>query len=410
MGRHLHFDCFSGISGDMALGALVDAGLPLKSLKDGLASLNVRGFDLRARRVTRGAFGATKVDVVIRSDARAPLSLSRITQTISTSRLPGPVKDTSVAVFERLAEAEGAAHRVATRHVRFHEVGVLDSVVDIVGGVLGIHLLGVTRVTASAVNLGAGFVEFSHGRLPVPGPAVAALAREVPVYSAGPPYEMTTPTGLALLRTLTTEVGGMPALRPQAIGYGAGTADPPGWGNVLRVFLGELHADGIGATEIVCHLETNLDDVQPQTYDLVVDRLVAAGALDVTLTPVIMKRGRPGIVLGALAAPEKAHAVARAILRETTALGVRISEVARQVLPRRTEVVRVAGGEVRIKVGALERGALKASAEYADCRRLAEQTGQPVQQIMDEALRAFHAARGGPRASGKGKRRNRATE
>lgn len=392
----------------MTLGALIDAGLPLKSLRDGLASLNLKGYDLRAKRVIRGAFRATKVAVVVRSDARAPLSLSRIKQTISRSRLPTSVKDTSLAVFERLAEAEGAAHRVAPGHVRFHEVGVLDSVVDIVGAVLGVHLLGVTRVTASAVNLGAGFVAFSHGRLPVPGPAVAALAMDIPVYSAGPQYEMTTPTGLALLRTLAKEFGGMPALRPQAIGYGAGTTDPQGWANVLRVFLGEARTDSIGATEIVCHLETNLDDVQPQTYDLVVDRLFAAGALDVTLTPVIMKRGRPGIVLGALAAPEKAQPVAWTILRETTALGVRMSEVARQVLPRRSEVVRVAGGEVRIKVGSLEEGSLKAAAEYADCRRLAEQTGQPVREIMDEALRAFQATQGKPTATSK--RARRATE
>ncbi len=407
MGTHLHIDCFSGISGDMALGALVDAGLPLKTLKDGLASLNLKGYELRVKRVRRGVFGATKVDVLIRNDARAPLSLSRIKQTISKSRLPGTVKDTSLAVFERLAEAEGAAHRVAPGSVRFHEVGVLDSVVDIVGGVLGVHLLGITRVTASAVNLGAGFVEFSHGRVPVPGPAVASLAMDIPVYTAGPPYEMTTPTGLALLRTLTKEFGGMPALRPQTIGYGAGTTDPEGWANVLRVFLGEARPDGIGATEIVCHLETNLDDVQPQTYDLVVDRLFAAGALDVTLTPVIMKRGRPGIVLGALAPPEKAQPVAETILRETTALGVRISEVARQVLPRRSEVVRISGGEVRIKVGSLEGGALKAAAEYVDCRRVAEQTGRPVREIMDEALRTFHAAR--TKATSTRKRSRRAT-
>lgn len=390
----------------MVLGALVDAGLPLKTLRDGLASLNLKGYDLRAKRVTRGGFAATKVDVLIRSDARAPLSLSRIKQTIAHSRLAGRVKETSLAVFERLADAEGVAHRVAPGHVRFHEVGVLDSVVDIVGGVLGVHLLGVSRVTASAVNLGAGFVEFSHGRLPVPGPAVAALAVNIPVYSTGPQYEMTTPTGLALLRTLTTEFGGMPVLRPEAIGYGAGTTDPEGWANVLRVFLGEARLDSIGATEIVYHLETNLDDVQPQTYDLVVDRLFAAGALDVTLTPVIMKRGRPGIVLGALASPEKAQPVARAILLETTALGVRMSEVARQVLPRRSEVVRIAGADIRIKVGSLEGGVVKAAAEYADCRRVAEQTGRPVREIMEEALRAFHAASSkAPRTSRKAKRR-----
>ena len=211
-----------------------------------------------------------------------------------------------------------------------------------------------------------------------------------------------------MLRTLTREFGGMPALRPQAIGYGAGTTDPEGWPNVLRVFLGEARRDSTEATEIVCHLETNLDDVQPQTYDLIVDRLFAAGALDVTLTPVIMKRGRPGIVLGALAAPEKAQPVAQALLRETSALGVRMSEVTRQVLPRRCEVVRVGGADVRIKVGSLGGGEVKAAAEYSDCRRVAEQTGRPVREIMEEALRAYHAAR--KRAGPTSKGRRSATE
>lgn len=404
MAVHLHFDCFSGISGDMVLGALVDAGVPMKELEAGLAQLKVKGYALRATRVTRGTLGATRVEVLVSEGFRAPLSLSAIRRIVSSSRLPSEVKGTSLAVFERLGRAESAAHRVGLGRVQFHEIGVVDSLVDVVGGVLGARLLGVSSVSASPVNLGSGFVAFSHGRLPVPGPAVAALATGIPVYSAGPRYEMTTPTGLALLRTLTREFGPMPLLEPRTVGYGAGTADPEGWANALRVFVGDVRLAGPAERELIAQIETNLDDLQPQAYESVVDRLFAVGALDVTLTPVIMKRGRPGVVLGALATPEKAHAVADLILRETTALGVRMAEVARAVLPRRSEVVRVDGEDIRIKVAEPAPGVFKAAPEYSDCQRIAQQTGRPVRDVLEQALRLYEATRPGPRSrSGNGR-------
>ncbi|MBM4124739.1 MAG: nickel pincer cofactor biosynthesis protein LarC [Nitrospira sp.] len=389
----LHFDCFSGISGDMILGALVDAGLPFKDLARGLKAVPAGGYVLRSKKVLRGGLHATKVDVVVREGFRAPLSLQTIQRKIRTSRIPTPVKDRSLEVFERLAQAEGIAHRVSPSKVHFHEVGVVDSLVDVVGSLLGCHLLGIGSVTASAVNLGAGMIETAHGRLPVPGPAVAALARNVPVYGAGPTRELTTPTGMAILTSLAQRYGPLPLMRVTSVGYGAGTNKTDEWPNVLRVFLGETEwvaqASGSGEAESVIQIETNLDDLNPQVYETVMDRLFAAGAVDVTLTPTIMKRGRPGIVLAALALRGQAEAVAAVMLRDTTTLGVRMQELQRVVLPRLMQVVRTKGGAVQVKVADTGAGGVKASPEYQDCKRIAERTGRPVREVMDEALRVF---------------------
>ncbi len=393
VGVHLHFDCFSGISGDMTLGALVDAGASFADLTKGLKRLGVAGFTLRKRRVQRGAISATKIEVVIGAGLRHPLSLSRIRKILSASRLSSTVKQQSRAVFERLAEAEGKAHRVATDHVHFHEVGVLDSFVDIVGGLICCELLGVTRVTASPVNVGAGTLQSAHGTLPSPGPAVAMLSRGLPIYSAGPARELTTPTGLALLQTLTTEFGPMPLMRPAAVGYGAGDANPEGWPNVLRVFLARDSSPGGRARDTVLQIETNLDDLNPQTYEHITERLFRSGALDVTLTPVIMKRGRPGIVLACLVAPDGLHPLLDVLFEETTALGVRVQEVGRHILPRRFTSVHIRGGEVRIKIAAVDETSSKASPEYADCQRIAERTGRPVKAVLEEAALAYARGR-----------------
>lgn len=395
MGAHLHFDCFSGISGDMALGALVDVGAPFAELVKGLKRLGMSGFALRKRRVWRGAISATKVDVVITTSLRHPLSLARIRKALSASRLSPKIKQQSRAVFECLAEAEGKAHRVARDHVHFHEVGVLDSFVDIVGGLICCELLGVTRVTASPVNLGTGTLRSAHGLLPAPGPAVAILAKGLPVYSAGPARELTTPTGLALLQTLTQEFGPMPLMKPTAIGYGAGEANPEGWPNVLRVFLSRDAGESGRAHDTVLQIETNLDDVNPQTYEHIMERLFRSGALDVTLAPVIMKRGRPGIVLTCLVAPAGINAMLDVLFEETTALGIRVQEIARHILPRRFTSVNIHGGAVRIKIAAVDETSTKAAPEYLDCKRIAERTGRPVKAVLEEAALAYakrHAA------------------
>ena len=385
MGRRLHFDCFSGVSGDMVLGALVDVGLPLVRLRAELKRLKLTGYRLEQRQVHRGALHATKITVVIQRGFDRPLTLSRIQKILAASTLPAAVKEQSRTVFDHLAEAEGLAHRVAKRDVHFHEVGVIDSFIDVVGGVLGCHLLGVTKVTASPVNVGAGTIRTAHGLLPVPGPAVAALAKGIPIYSEGPRCELATPTGMALLRTLATSFGSMPVLESAQVGYGAGDADPEGWPNALRVFLADETASSGRPTDRVVQIETNLDDLNPQAYEHVMAQLFAVGALDVALIPVIMKRSRPGVILSCLASREHTDAVLEVVLQETTALGVRIQELDRQVLPRRFVTVKVTGGSVRMKIGEVGAGWEKAAPEYVDCQKIAVRTGRPLKDIMDEA-------------------------
>jgi len=377
----------------MTLGALVDAGAPFADLVKGLGRLGVRGFKLRKRRVERGAIWATKIDVLLSPTQKRPWSLARIRRVLSSSRLSSNVRQQSLAVFDRLADAEGKAHHVAKDHVHFHEVGVLDSFVDIVGGLICCELLGVSRVTASAVNLGAGTIRSAHGLLPAPGPAVAVLANNVPIYSAGPARELTTPTGLALLKTLTRDFGPMPQMTAVAVGYGAGDANPPGWPNVLRVFVGREPGSDGRVRDTVVQIETNLDDVNPQTYEHVMERLFRAGALDVTLAPVIMKRGRPAIVLTALAPAKSVDPLLNVLFEETTALGVRVQEITRHILPRRFASVKVRGGTVRMKIAAVDSNSTKAAPEYLDCKRIAERSGRPVKAVLEEAALAYAKSR-----------------
>jgi uncharacterized protein (TIGR00299 family) protein len=388
----------------MVLGALVDAGLPFNDLVRALRGLDVDGYRLTTKQVSRGALHATKVDVLIAKEVRVPLPSRQIDRVIARSRLPAPVKDRARAVFQELATAEGAAHRVRPSQVHFHEVGLIDSVVDVVGSAWGLHALEVERVSASPINVGAGTMTSAHGLLPVPGPAVASLGRGIPIYSEGPSRELATPTGMALLRTLSESFGSMPLLRSQRIGYGAGTANFKDWPNVLRVFLGDRETQGPSQTDRIVELASNLDDLSPQAYETVMDRLFAAGAVDVTLTPIIMKRGRPGVALAVLVSPEKAEAASDVLFRDTTALGLRVQDIQRRTLPRRFASVRIAGGTVRMKVADVDHGRTKAAPEYSDCKRIAEQSGRPVKDVMEEAIVAYRLQQGAarrPSASGK---------
>jgi pyridinium-3,5-bisthiocarboxylic acid mononucleotide nickel chelatase len=388
----------------MMLGALVDAGLPFKDLVRALHALRVDGFRLVKKSVMRGALHATKVDVLIPKEVRVPLPSRQIARIIARSGLPAVVKDRSRAVFDALAKAEGSVHRVHPAHVHFHEVGLIDSVVDVVGSVWGLHALNIGTVTASPVNVGAGTIQSAHGLLPVPGPAVASLSQGIQVYSHGPAKELATPTGVALLRTMATGFGPMPLMRQLAVGYGAGTATFADWPNVLRVFIGERDVNaGIDIDSIV-QLESNIDDLSPQAYESVMDRLFAAGAVDVTLTPVIMKRGRPGVAISTLVPPEKTDTALSVLFRETTALGVRIQHIQRHTLLRRITSVQVRGGEVRMKVADVDHAQTKAAPEYLDCKRVAEQTGRPLKDIMEEAMVAYRQSQD-LRQKEKGKRK-----
>ncbi len=373
----------------MVLGALVSAGLSWTDLVGGLKRLRLNGYRLRKREVHRGALAAIKVDVIVQQGFQRPLTLAGIRKILVGSTLPGPVKERSRSVFDRLAEAEGAVHGVDPKNIHFHEVGVVDSFIDVVGGVLGCYLLNATRITSSPINVGAGSVQTSHGLLPVPGPAVAELAKEIPIYADGPRCELATPTGVALLRTLASEFGPMPAMKSTAVGYGAGDRNPDGWPNALRVFLEEESMSETRQTERMVQLEANLDDLSPQAYEYVMEQLFQVGAADVSLTPVVMKKSRPGVVLSCLATEDRTDAVLEVLFQETTTLGIRFHEVCRRVLPRRFVPVTTRSGVVRMKVAEVGAGWEKAAPEYEDCKALAKRTGHPLKTIMEEALLAY---------------------
>ena len=389
MTRHLHIDAFSGVSGDMFLGALVDTGVPLSVLQKGLKALGIKGYRLREQQVIRSSLRATKVDVNIQKGFTKPLSLATISKTLINSRLPDVIRTRALSTFQCIAKAEGAAHGKSPGRVHFHEVGVIDSLVDVVGTLLGLAHLNVTTVSCSPINLGAGTISTAHGLLPVPGPAVAQMAQGVPVFSNGPAIEFTTPTGMALIKTLSENCKTLPPLTPQTIGYGAGTADPVGWPNVLRFFLGPEESEAPITSEQIIQLDTNIDDMNPQLYDQMMTHLFEAGALDVTLTPTMMKRNRPGTTVSVVARPEDLQVLTSILLSETTTLGVRVQELSRAVLPRRTQTIQLLNGSVRVKIADLTNGQVKISPEYRDCAAMAKRTKQPIQAIIDLARQSY---------------------
>ena len=393
---HLHFDCFSGISGDMTLGALVDVGLSPRALRQGLKALPLSGYRLKVSKVHRGAIHATKVDVVIPKVAEKRRSWPQIRRLLSTSRLHPHVKKQALSVFERIATAEGTVHGQDPATVSFHEVGAIDALVDIVGGLLGCHELGVKTFSATPVNVGSGTIDSAHGVLPVPGPAVAELAKGHPIYSQGPAMELTTPTGMALLTTLTQTFGRLPLVVPGSVGYGAGTANPADWPNVLRVFLATPaplpEGEGLEADQVI-QLETNIDDMNPQLYEAVMERLFENGALDVSLTPTIMKRNRPGIILTVLANPEHAGMLTQLLFRETTTLGVRSQLVSRTTLSRSMQTIRLPQGRVRVKTVHVG-NTVKYRPEFQDCQAIAQKTGVPVQEVIEQVMQSVrHSGR-----------------
>lgn len=378
-----YFDCFSGISGDMTLGALVDAGLPIDVLRAELAKLDLPGYSLKAEQVRRSGLAATKVNVVLDSKEQPARHLADIERIIQASALAAEVKQKSTAVFQRLAGAEAKVHGTTPDTVHFHEVGAVDAVVDIVGSVIGLEHLGITEIIASPVNVGSGTVHTSHGRLPVPAPATAELLTGIPLYSSSVTLELTTPTGAAILTTLASSFGPLPKMTVSRIAHGAGGKDLPGQPNVLRLFLGDYAVPDDEDSSIV--IETNIDDMNPQVYEHLIERLMQAGAHDAFLTPIIMKKGRPGILLSVLTGHAGSDALVEVIFRETTSIGVRIQEVGRRKLDREVRDVQTQYGTVRVKVSTRNGAVMTATPEYDDCKRLAEQQQVPLKTVMDEA-------------------------
>ncbi|CAI2718368.1 nickel pincer cofactor biosynthesis protein LarC [Nitrospina watsonii] len=381
--KTLYFDCYAGISGDMILGALVDLGVDLKALQSGLKTLGLKGYEIKSRRVKRGHLAGIKVDVKV-GHSHHHRGLSDIRTLIQNSKLPDAVKRTSIAVFERLGRAEARVHRIALDKVHFHEVGAVDSIIDIVGGVYALHLLGIDQVMASAVNTGEGTVACEHGVLPVPAPATLELLKGIPCFSSGVPKELTTPTGAAMIGHFAEKFQGMPLMTISKVGYGAGTHKLDDQPNLLRAVLGETLAK---SSERVVLLETNIDDMNPEFYDHVMDKLFAAGALDVYFTPISMKKNRPAVKLSALCPPRRQDALTKILLTETSTYGVRSCEMDRAVLDRKIESIKTRWGTVKVKVGWLDGLPVHISPEYDDCRRLADKKNVPLKEVYEEATR-----------------------
>ena len=382
--RVAYFDCPSGASGDMILGALVDAGVEVAALRAELEKLRVGGWTLAARPVRRGAFRATKVDVEVDRGVDHPhRRLRDITDILQASRLAPTIVTTATRVFTRLAEAEARVHGGEVDEVHFHEVGAVDAIVDVTGAAIGLHLLGAGAVHVSALPIGGGFVEGAHGRIPIPGPGTAELLRGFPVVDTGVRAELVTPTGAAILTTLASGAGRMPAMTVERVGYGAGGRELTETPNVLRCFVGETtetHGD-----ETVAQVETTIDDMSPQLYEPLVDRLFAAGALDVFLTPVIMKRSRPGTVLTALCPPERVGGLSRVLFEESPTIGVRWSEVRRTRLAREIVTLPTAYGALAFKVSRLADRVVTVTPEFAEVARIAREKSLPVREVLDQA-------------------------
>ncbi len=381
-----HFDCFSGISGDMFAGALIDAGLDFGELSRELHGLSLPGFRVRAERVTRRGLSATHF-IVDADETNHHRDLAAILSLINSSSCRDDVKRNAAAIFERLAQAEARAHGISVDEVNFHEVGAIDSIVDIVAAAAAVRLSGIDRVYASAIPLGGGTAATAHGPIPIPAPATLALLEGVPVCEGPCRRELTTPTGAAIISHFSSGFGPIPAMRLTASGTGAGTADLD-HPNVLRVLIGEAEGDSAADGETVILFETNIDDMNPEFYDHVTDRLFEAGALDVFITPVIMKKFRPAAVLSVLGTGARADDIENVLFSETTTAGIRVSRLERRVLGRSFADVGTPYGTVRVKI--LTRGgrAVTVSPELDACRAAAAASGAPLKDVYAAARSA----------------------
>jgi len=367
------------------MASLLDAGVSVERLRVELAKLALPGWSLVAREVMKGDFRATKVDVEIDERAhRQHRALRDILDILDRSTLETSVRERATRIFTRLADAEARVHGTDRESVQFHDVGAVDAIVDVTGGVIALDLAGVQAVHVSALPLGGGLVGGPHGRIPVPAPGTVELLRGFPVVDTGVKAELVTPTGAAILTTLAASAGRMPALTVEAVGYGAGTMDLPGTPNVLRCFLGQT-VDTIAADEMVLQVETTIDDMSPQLYETLIERVFDAGALDVFLQPVIMKRGRPGVVVTALCAPERVGDLSRALFEESTTIGVRWSEWRRARLQREMVEVATAYGTIPFKVSRLGGRIVTVTPEFADVARIAREKSLPVREVLDQA-------------------------
>jgi pyridinium-3,5-bisthiocarboxylic acid mononucleotide nickel chelatase len=419
--RIAYLDCFSGISGDMFLGALIDAGVSPKLLEDTVKALDI-GARLEISTVVRAGISATKVDVYANGEKDLPReifweqrkndhphehshghdhshehrhdhgrTLTDIRKIIEEAVLSSTAKATAIKIFETLGQAEAEIHGTSIDQVHFHEVGAVDAMVDIVCAAVGAESLAVEEWVCSPLNVGGGTVKCAHGTLPIPAPATLKLLQDAPVYSSGPQVELVTPTGAAIAKTLSVRFAPFPAMRIEKAGYGAGSRDLPELPNLLRVTIGEVEPTDRASTsnDRIAVLEANLDDLSPQVLAYAMERLLAEGALDVFSVPVQMKKSRPGALLTVLAKMEDANRLTKTIFAETTTLGVRRREEQRQTLSRRWETVDTTWGPVRIKIANMNGSVSNYAPEYEDCRTLAEAQHLPLRTVMQEAIQQY---------------------
>jgi uncharacterized protein (TIGR00299 family) protein len=386
--KHAHFDCVSGIAGDMTLAALVSAGWPVAELERMPARLRLEGVRIHVRDVRRGPFAAKHVDV--ESPERQPhRHLHHVEAILDQADLPATVRDRAKLVFRRLAEAEAEVHGTSVQKVHFHEVGAVDAIVDIAGALAGLEALGVGSVSASTLPLGSGSVNSQHGRIPVPAPATALLLRGVPVRGGPVEGELVTPTGAALLATLVRSWGDAPTFRLTAVGTGAGTREFPDHPNILRVLLGEpLPAGAAAGQRRVAVLETAIDDENPQFLAAAVTELLAQGALDAMVAPVTMKKGRSGMWLVVVCEPADATRLATSVLTLTSSLGVRVREESRIELPRKILDVTTEFGAIQVKLAILPGGNVRAVPEFESVLQAAKRSGATVHEVSLAAMRA----------------------
>jgi len=382
--RVLYFDCFCGVSGDMILGSLLDLGADEQEVRSGLDSVGLAGYELTVEPAVRGGLAATRVTVMITDEDSTHRRLHDIERMIEGSALSDNVKQGSTTVFRRLAETEARIHNTTPDRIHFHEVGATDSIVDVVGSLIALDTLEVAAVHASPVHVGTGDVQCEHGTLPVPAPATVELLRGAPVYSQGIRTELSTPTGAALITTMTRSFGPMPPMTMTAVGYGAGRKEVAERPNVLRAILGETAGDG-AETDMVAVLETTIDDMNPEQYPWLVDRLLDAGVKDVYLAPAIGKGGRPATSVVIICDAPMVERVATIVFDETSSFGLRYRFESRLKLSRESVEVQTPWGPVRVKIGTIGGKTVSISPEFRDCKHVAEQKGVPLKRVYEAA-------------------------
>jgi len=385
--RLLHLDCPMGISGDMFLASLIDLGADPEKILRELRKLPVDRIDVEIKKAVRHSITATTFKVRLK-EAHHHRTFRDIKKIIGESSLTPKVKSLSTAIFKVIAEAEGKIHGIKPEEVHFHEIGAMDSIIDIVGAAIAVDSLGVDRVSSSAIALGTGWARTMHGTIPIPAPATLEILKGVPTAASTAPFELTTPTGAAIVKTLASSFGPMPAMTIEAAGYGAGKKDFKESANLLRAIVGTIAGAQEEGTERLTVLETNIDDMSPQVAAYLMDRLFAEGALDAFFTPVQMKKGRPGVLLTVLVGNEKKEAMLEVIFAESTTIGMRAHEIERHCLDRVSKKVKTPYGQISVKVAARHGRVVNVQPEFEDCRAAADKKGVPLKDVIDAAREA----------------------